>query len=142
MTGYDIGINLRAWPWMDDFHHMTKCCILGKTKRWYVKNIICFHSFFISRNVRMGRVRESQRWLGLHTNTWATVRFICETSAFLRRSLWVKVFLVYIIFWTPTQLSWSQLTLTRCKWTFLLSTMLPPPFMQHFYGGNTGLLFI
>ena len=42
-------------------------------------NIICFFSFFISRNVRMVRVRKSRRWVKC-THTRVTVRFFWDAS--------------------------------------------------------------
>ena len=56
------------------------------------KNIICFFIFsFITRNVRVGRIRESRRWLSLHTHThthtwgwWyrSSVKPLCLSSSF------------------------------------------------------------
>ena len=67
------------------------------------------------------------------THTWVTVLFFCETILiFMLRSIESKSSLVYIIFRTPTQSSWSHLPLTRCTWICLLFSMPPMQLMSYF----------
>ena len=120
-----------------------------KTTEFMYKNLICSFSFFLSfitRNVRMGRVQESQRWLKCthtraHMHWRATVRFFCETSlpfCFVLPEL--KSSLVYM-FRTPTQSLWSHIPRTHCMWTRLLSSMLLTQLIRAFHRGNTCVLF-
>ena len=69
--------------------------------------MLVFFSFFITRNVRVCRVRGSRRWLKC-THRGTTVRFFCEISLpFSFVLLGLISFQVYIIFRTPTQSLWS-----------------------------------
>ena len=105
------------------------------------KNIICFFSFlFVTRNVRMCRVRENWRWLK-GTYTGATAHNFCNISP----SFFVVLpsrnsSLVYIIFLTSTYSLWSHLPTTHLTWTRLLSSMLLTQFTRHFHWGNTCIL--
>ena len=96
--------------------------------------MICFFSclFFIIRNVRLGRVRESRRWQK-YTHREEKVWFFSEISMPLSLVLpGTKSPLVYIIFQMPTQSSWSYLPLTRWTRTHLLSSILPTQLTRHF----------
>ena len=53
-----------------------------------------------------------------------------------------KSSLIYIIFWTPMQYSWSHISPTHCTWTCLLSSMSFMQFTWHFHWGNTCIRFI
>ena len=81
--------------------------------------------FFITRNICKGRIRVSQRWLKC-THTQGQQ---CNS------------FLVYIIFWTFMQSSWSHLPPMCCMWTWFLFSMPPTQPPWYFCWGNTCILF-
>ena len=95
-----------------------------------------------NRDVRMDRIGKNLRLLKC-SHAEATVRAVlCENSLFF---CFVqpdsKSYQVYIIFRTPTQSSWSLISLTRCNQTGLLFSTLPTKYTQHFVLGNTCVPF-
>ena len=102
--------------------------------------LILFWEFSLS--ARMSTVKEGRRWPGcIHIGV--TVRVFCETSlpfCFVLPGL--KSSLVYIIFRTPMQSSWSH-TPPPVLWTWIrpLTSMPPTQLTRHFHWGNASILF-
>ena len=86
--------------------------------------------FFITRNIHTGKLRTSWGWLKCSQTGITAVSLwkFCFCASFC---LDWNSFLIYIIFWTPTQ----------SLWTHLLSSMPPMQSMWYFCWENTCVLF-
>ena len=114
-----------------------------KTTTLMYKSIICFFSFpFITRKVRLGRVRESRRWLK-YTHIEATVRFFCETSlafcfVLLSRDSYRATSRNWILLVSPRFSTFVSLTLGYLKDSNHLSFSL----FLYFHESRTGQAFL
>ena len=92
--------------------------------------------FFITWNVRIGRVRASQRWLEC-ASTGGGRSFSMKPPNHSASFCWGRIsFLVYIIFRTPTKSLWSHHPPKYRAWTGLLSSMPTTQPTWHFLWGT------